>query len=86
MNLLILESLVDLWPEGLRGSRAPKGATESRTLDAHSNPVGTCSFFLLFLVMGRIFGQKNRGTIYLDIYRNNSDLVQCRVSPVYAWC
>lgn len=45
MNLLILESLVSFSRKGLRGSRALKGATKSRTLDAHSNPEGIYSYF-----------------------------------------
>jgi len=67
----------------LRESRAPKGASEAlRTLDAHSNTVGTSLFFFDY---GDDFGEKSRSTIYLDIYRNNSDFIKSLFSLYWDW-
>lgn len=57
MNLLILESLGRALAEGCCASQGPEGATESRTLDAHSNPEGISSASSFFGLWGR-FGEK----------------------------
>jgi hypothetical protein len=56
MNLLILESLVELLPKGVARVKGPKGRRSRFTLDAHSNPEGTCFSFLDY--EGKIEGRK----------------------------